>query len=194
MSRPIRQELARRLSPTDNRIAKKPTQSFPGGLGTVAAVNMDGTIGVTYNGAVIPCHPVANYAATVGDPVLVVIVGTINFAWGPVSAVPDFTGSAFLNSWTNFGSGTLDAGFRRIGDKVELRGCITGGSNNTVAFVLPDDCIPQGIASFSCNAFDFSTEANVGGWCSVDTSGNVTVGFGSGATALFLDGINFSIL
>lgn len=186
MSRPIRQELARRLSPVDNRTAKQPKQTFPGGLGTVSALNMDGSIGVVYNGAPIPCQPVAGYVASIGDRVLVVVVGTINFAWSVVKTTPWAPLAALYNSgWSDNTGGNPLGSWRRVGDEVELRGNILGGSGTICT--LPPAAVPTGVRQLLTTGGSFSACC-----IHVDASGDLIFDSGDSA-AVWLDNIRYSI-
>jgi len=49
-------------------------------------------------------------------------------AWTPLTLV---------NSWTNFGAGTVPAAYRVIGDTVDLRGVIKSGTTGTPVATLP---------------------------------------------------------
>lgn len=48
-----------------------------------------------------------------------------------------WTAVTFQNGWSNFGAGLQVAQYRKIGDVVEVRGVIGGGTSATVAFTLP---------------------------------------------------------
>lgn len=102
-------------------------------------------------------------------------------------------GAPFQNGWTNEGSPFYTAGFRRVGDKVELRGVVTGGASHSVAFTMPPGYRPLAQVTFAPVAFDSTTQANVGGFVAVSANGDVTIGYATGTSFVCLDGINFSI-
>jgi hypothetical protein len=85
---------------------------------------------------------------------------------------------AFLNSWSNFGSGWCDAGFRMTLDcSVEIRGLVDGGANPSAVFQLPTDYRPITHQMFAvqCNSL-------VVGRLDVQSDGNVIARLGSGGT------------
>lgn len=74
--------------------------------------------------------------------------------------------SSFSNSWV---AGSVTPAYRKVGNRVQLRGRITSGTANTTAFTLPATYRPatnQSLVSVS------NTPAV--NQVSVDTSGNVT--------------------
>lgn len=128
----------------------------------------------------------SNAAGSVGDPVLVnvddqkqlwVVTGTTHTT--EINGIPvPLTSSAWhtptlINSWTNLGSGFQSAGYLKdpIGF-VHLKGLITGGATNTVAFVLPTGYRP-GATTFGAAVAGGPAAADT----QIDTSGNVTIGW-----------------
>lgn len=53
------------------------------------------------------------------------------------SANPWTAPGSFLNSWADFGAGTRTTRYRRVGDRVEIEGLVTGGTLNATVFTLP---------------------------------------------------------
>jgi hypothetical protein len=80
--------------------------------------------------------------------------------------ITPWTAPSFLNSWTNLGTTNQVAQYRKVGDVVQLRGSIVGGSVGTVAFTLPAGFRPPAdviVASTSANAFaNIKVEASTG--------------------------------
>ncbi|MEH6413896.1 hypothetical protein [Pseudomonas sp. CGJS7] len=97
---------------------------------------------------------------------------------------------AFNAPWSNYGSGYTLAGFRRNGDRVELRGLIKGGGGGTVAFVLPIGFRPttQHLFSVVCDTLSATrVDVKVNGDVQVTLPSSGVVGF------LSLDGLSFSM-
>lgn len=132
-----------------------PTQTLPGGQGTVAAFNPDGTVSVTYSGTDIPCFLMGTSTPLVGDSVIVLFFGSQNWCLD----APRFTESStwmdvatqigFDTNWDNLGDGLTPVAIRRVGDIVYFRGwaLYSGGSIASLAsstvFLLPDGFIPS---------------------------------------------------
>lgn len=91
------------------------------------------------------------------------------------------------NSWVNYGSGYIDAGYRkRVDGVVELRGLVKNGSGiPTVVFTLPSGYRPSGLINFPV------VSASAFGAIAIDSSGNVTI-FAGSTVNLSLNGILFS--
>ena len=91
--------------------------------------------------------------------------------------VPTFTGA-----WTHYGAPYVNVGYRKIGDRVFLRGMAKTGSG--AMFTLPAGFRPPGtilIVAVSNGAY---------GYVSVDAAGVVTA---AGAAPVDLGGIQFSV-
>lgn len=199
MTRPLIDEIARRLSPgTDNETAKDSTQSFPGGLGVVAAVNMDGSLGVTYNGAVIPAQPIAGYIGSVGDTVLVVVVGTLNFAWSAIKPGPWASLAAspgYASGWADNTGGNPIGEWRQVGDKVEFRGNIAGPGGtgaSLIASTFPQSAWPTASRVLLSTGGNFLP-------CSIYMTATGELQFagaptGGDSAVVWLDNISYSIL
>lgn len=91
----------------------------------------------------------------------------------------------FANSWTHFGVGRNNAGYRLRNGRVELQGAIASGSGmNTTAFTLPAGYRPAGVIDLPCDS------NNAYGKVLIGTDG--TVKPYTGTTAHFsLEGISF---
>lgn len=102
-----------------------------------------------------------------------------------------WTAPTLVNSWANAGGSAAPAGYRKVGNLVLLKGAINAGASNTLAFTLPAGYNPTGTLSFPINAYNSGTNANVGGFVSVGSSGSVTIVYGAGTTEIFLDSVRF---
>lgn len=102
-------------------------------------------------------------------------------------AVPtEWTAPTFQNSWTNYGSGFRDAAYRKVGDRVELRGLVKNGTMSTAMFTLPEGHRPTGVEIFSTAAADAFGEVRI------YNDGQVQFVIGSN-TWVTLDGLSFSV-
>jgi hypothetical protein len=79
---------------------------------------------------------------------------------------------SYLNSWTAFG-GVQAPQYRRVGDRVDIRGAVAGGTITTTAFTLPVGCRPPATVYFP------TASNNLFGQFYIDSSGNVTPSVGS---------------
>jgi hypothetical protein len=97
-----------------------------------------------------------------------------------------WTAVTFAGTWVDYGGGFQPVEYRKVGDRVEMRGLAKSGSGTV--FTLPAGFRPGSQEIFACDAAS-NTHARV----DVDTSGNVIYqGGGTGATYLSLSGISFS--
>lgn len=107
---------------------------------------------------------------------------------------PSWTNPTLLNSWANFGAPFQTAQYRKIGDMVQLRGLIAGGTLGTNAFVLPSGFRPNAELIFASIQ---SSTANVGRVRILSTGGVVpsTSTDTPGATNAFcsFDTVQFSV-
>lgn len=90
-----------------------------------------------------------------------------------------------LNGWVNFGAGYTQAAYRRVGNKVILRGLIKTGSS--IAFTLPVGYRPTALHHLSTVSYS--------GVATVNVYSDGTVNFGTGASTTWtsLDGVEFYI-
>lgn len=99
-----------------------------------------------------------------------------------------WTSVTFQNSWSNF-DGTRLVKYRKVGDEVQLRGVMKGGTTtyNVPAFTLPY-APPVGPALFVCGASGgyVYIQVFVTGIVSVELVG------GSSNTYVYVDGVFFS--
>jgi len=56
-----------------------------------------------------------------------------------------WTPADLLGDWRNYRRGTIPAAYRRVGDRIELRGAICGGRKGSTALVLPERARPPGL-------------------------------------------------
>jgi hypothetical protein len=92
-----------------------------------------------------------------------------------------------LNSWVNFGASDSQLGYRKIGDRVELRGLVKSGTGMGFGiFVLPAGYVPPKTLRFAVNS------NSAFGMLRVDSAGNVVPDVGS-TTSFSLDGVSFSV-
>jgi len=108
--------------------------------------------------------------------------------------LPSWVAPSFQNSWTDF-SGSYSAGYYLDPNGVvHLRGLITGGATNTVAFTLPAGYRPEyNHNSLTLHYVNSNTPAMA--WVQVNPAGLVTVvgstGVFSGSYGVGLDDITF---
>lgn len=108
---------------------------------------------------------------------------------GPVTTA--WVAPTLLNSWANYGGSFQNAGYRKNGDVVEIRGTVKSGTINPI-FTLPAGFRPPAIHSFICssnNGYDIA-------YVEVNTSGDVKVfGYNAGGNNSFvsLAQIRFSV-
>lgn len=86
-----------------------------------------------------------------------------------------WTAPAFLNGWANIGGAFQVAQYRRVGDVVELRGVIAGGTIGLACFQLPVGFRPPANVNFACES------AAAHGAFAVTATGNVVTTAGSNA-------------
>jgi len=111
---------------------------------TDSNANAHGRVDAQSDGQIIPRVP-ANAYTDIHARWSVSEVGVEG--WTAVSG-----GIGFKNSWVNFGGGYAPAAYRRVGDMVEVRGLITGGTLNVAAFTLPTGYRPTKTVHFSADS------------------------------------------
>ncbi|MGO1069707.1 hypothetical protein [Lysobacter sp. CA199] len=98
--------------------------------------------------------------------------------------------SALNAPWSNYGGGYTAAGYRRDGDRVQLRGLIKGGNGGNVVFVLPNSFRPatQHIFPVVCDtAGPTRVDIKVNGEVQITLPSSGVIGF------LSLDGVSFFV-
>ena len=93
-----------------------------------------------------------DWGIPITDAVNTVIASTTPSAWTAVT---------FQNGWSNFGSGLQQCHYRGVGDEVEIRGVIGGGTTGTVAFTLPTGFRPPATLAFPAAAAGNFATANI---------------------------------
>lgn len=98
------------------------------------------------------------------------------------SATTPWVAPTLLNSWVNYATSSQAAEYRKVGDRVEVRGFIKDGAVPAAAFTLPAGFRPP-------NELTFATAATATyGQITVTTSGSVSVVVGTNTYVA----INFS--
>jgi hypothetical protein len=67
-------------------------------------------------------------------------------------ATTPWTAPTLLNAWANSGAPLQVAEYRKVGDRVDLRGCVTGGTIGLAIFTLPTGFRPPANVSFAVNS------------------------------------------
>lgn len=91
-------------------------------------------------------------------------------------AVTAWVAPTLGNAWVNFGGAYQVAQYRKVGDEVELRGVIKGGTMNVAAFTLPAGFRPPALNQFA------TVSGGVYGYITVDPTGNVNPAVGTNAS------------
>lgn len=68
---------------------------------------------------------------------------------GRAAGQQPWTAVTFQNSWTNYGGAYQACQYRAVGDMVQVRGLIAGGTSGTTAFTLPVGFRPPGHIQFA---------------------------------------------
>lgn len=97
-----------------------------------------------------------------------------------------WTAPTLLNSWQNYGGAYRVAQYRKVGDRVEVRGFVKLGTLPGVIFTLPSGFRPTEKEQYN------TTANNAAAGIEVDTSGNVRAIYGS--NAYFAVNFSFSVL
>jgi hypothetical protein len=106
------------------------------------------------------------------------------------SAEPWITMGLGGTGWSNYGFSWIGAGYRKVGDRVEIRGLIAGGSSGNVIATMPAGYRPPG-------DLIFTTMCDVGGGNIVARldilgSGNLVPYFAAGTAAYLSINISYS--
>jgi hypothetical protein len=96
--------------------------------------------------------------------------------------------SVFTNSWVAFGAPEFAPGFRLVGNRVYLRGCLKTGTPGNAAFTLPAGYRPTATCQFAV-----ASNAALG-IVQIGSSGVVTPTAVGSTVSFFLDGISFDTL
>lgn len=98
-----------------------------------------------------------------------------------------------LNSWVNYGSGLANAGYRKIGNLVRLRGIVKDGTGAVAIFTLPSGYRPTVQVISAAVAFDGAV--HVAGRVDVETDGDVILYNPAGGAGdwVSLDNVSFLV-
>lgn len=136
--------------------------------------------------------PASLGAASVGVAVRVHVGGGITEVVSASSlAAVSWVAPTLTNSWANYGGAATEAGYRRVGDVVEVRGVVKSGTVNTAIFNLPAGFRPATDTVFAVPAGPGGARLDVG-W-----TGDVSLVsyYASGTNAIVsLAGVRFSTL
>lgn len=91
----------------------------------------------------------------------------------------------FENSWVNYGSGFEEAAYRKIGDRVQLRGLVKSGTVGAAIFTLPVGFRPAGQNIFAIQANEIGKRLDVSSIGGVSVVASATNGYVS------LSGVTF---
>ena len=115
--------------------------------GTVVAVVDTTHVSVDLGDRVITAYRPGSVPAGEGAGVRVLVgagvAEVVSSSGGAVWTTPTFT-----NSWANFAAGVASTAYRKVGDRVELRGAIKSDTSATPAFTLPAGYRPADIEIF----------------------------------------------
>jgi hypothetical protein len=100
-----------------------------------------------------------------------------------------WTAVTFAGTWANYGSGYQGMEYRKVGDMVQLRGVIAGGTSGTTVCTLPAGFRPPAQTQTGMRA---GTGANSAGLMDVNTNGVVIV-YSEGATTACSVDFQFSV-
>jgi hypothetical protein len=95
--------------------------------------------------------------------------------------------ATLINSWAKAGPPYAVAGYRLDRGVVRLRGLVTGGAVGSTLFVLASGYPPAATVILPVSNCSYATGGLV-----IDTSGNVTLAWGSGSWCS-LEGVSFSV-
>jgi hypothetical protein len=116
----------------------------------------------------------------------------LNYLYGD-AVWTDVAGGAFLNSWVNVGSPYHNAGYRKIGSTVFLRGQVIGGTFGVPSGATAITILPPGYRP-SANMIFPSVSNLLFGSLHVYTTGNVYASTGESGHSISLDNCQFDIL
>jgi hypothetical protein len=95
------------------------------------------------------------------------------------AGVTAWTAVTFQNGWVNFGSGYAEAKYRKVGDRVEVRGAVKTGTVGTAVFTLPAGFRPPAKIIYTAdgNGSYGRLEVGTGGTVTHLTGGNAFFAF-----------------
>jgi hypothetical protein len=113
---------------------------------------------------------------------------TLDGNWAAAAIPGPWITPGFAGTWTNYGSGWQACQYRKVGDRVYLRGLVAGGVINNPIFILPVGFRPPATVIFSSE-----TNPNAHARIDVQSDGSVVPVFGSN-TYVSISGIWFSTI
>jgi hypothetical protein len=137
-----------------------------------------------------PATALDSYVPAVNDVVTMLEQGADRIVLGVADAGVPWAAATLASPWINYGGGWAAAAYRRVGDQVELRGLISGGTEGTTIAVLPAGFRPTGFRMFS-------TIVSTGTWgqlarLDVLSTGEVRAYWGSGGASYLSIECSFS--
>lgn len=97
----------------------------------------DGTTWTVYSAVLSVNAGAGTYVDVNGAGIYVEDLGPVSGATPVPNPTPAWIAPTYQNSWHAFNASWSTPGYRLIGDKVELRGMVSGGTAPSVAFTLP---------------------------------------------------------
>lgn len=165
------------------------------GSGVKSAWSQEVTNRIQHRFADVAARDVKWPAATAGVGALCVTLDT-RTVWivdtGPVwrelagPSMP-WTAVPFASPWTNYGAGFQACQYRKVLDRVEMRGMAKGGTTGSAILILPVGYRPAGEGQYP------SIMGGLNGYLSVNTLGQVVASSGS-ASSVDLCCVRFSVL
>jgi len=158
-------ELEARLGPTPLAVPPQTIGEYPDvpapGSPIASSWAANATRRTVHRFNTVAARDAAYPAASAGPGAVCITVDTgtlwtpIGGAWFALAPPPTaWTAPGYINTWSDFGSGFQPGQYRKVGDSVEIRGIIKGGSVNFAAFTLPAGYRPPNALMFSTISFD----------------------------------------
>lgn len=165
------------------------------GLGTVSAgiykvVTFSGALTLTHNATSLILPGAANISTVAGHTAIFLSLGSGNWRCMAYQGIGVVVAPSFLNSWVNYGSPYVTAGYwKDVDGIIHLQGLIKSGTttSGTPLFALPSGCRP--LATHTFPALSNGALITV----VVDAAGSCYIGDGTNASSsyLSLEGISF---
>lgn len=132
-------------------------------------------------------------------PVTKTVISATDFGqpvydWITARTPESWSNVTFINGWSNYETGSYDScQFRKVGDMVNIRGFIKGGTSNSVVFTLPVGYRPLKNISFPISGPPLNINAFTPS-ISVQFNGNVAIyDVASGPVSVALGFIQYPI-
>jgi hypothetical protein len=111
----------------------------------------------------------------------------VAYLFAAVPWIPVLGGIGFTNGWTDLGSGTIAAAYRKVADVVQVRGVIRNGTITASAFTLPAGYRPPGTSIYPGSSSGGTT------WCPIVVAAAGTVVPNSGTNSQVTLEFQFSV-